>query len=112
MRWRATGPTADCWRSPGEPVSWLGGTASAGLFRQMRLSQPKDGHEGVVDAPLLLRAHIAHKLTKPSGVDGADLLNQDAGGLPEQVNLRPERRGPNAARRWWHGSATPAPGPR
>jgi hypothetical protein len=56
----------------------------------MRLAKPKDSHQGVIDTPLLLRAHPAHELTKPSCVDGADLLNQDAGGLAKQLDLRAE----------------------
>jgi hypothetical protein len=70
------------------------------LFRQMRLAESKDGDEGLVDAPLLFWSHLAHEVTEASGVDGADLLNQDANGLPEQVNLRAERRGPGATRGW------------
>jgi hypothetical protein len=66
----------------------------------MRLAQSKDGHESLVDAPLLLRAHPAHKLAEPGDVDRADLLNQDAGGLPEQVDLWPERCLPGVAGRW------------
>jgi len=54
---------------------------AAVAVRQMRLAEPKDGHQGVIDAPLLLRAHPAHEFTQPSCVDGADLLNQDTSGL-------------------------------
>jgi hypothetical protein len=61
------------------------------------LAKPKDGHEGLVNTPLLFRAYSAYEFTEPSGVDGPDLLNQNAGGLPEQVNLRAERRRPGAA---------------
>ena len=64
---------------------WYGAWATA---HQMRLAKPKDSHQGVIDTPLLLRAHPAHELTKPSCVDGADLLNQDAGGLAKQLDLR------------------------
>lgn len=56
----------------------------------MLLTEPKDCHEGLIDAPLLLWAHPAHEVPEPSGVDGADLLNQDAGGLSEQVDLGTE----------------------
>jgi hypothetical protein len=64
------------------------------------LAEPKDGHEGLVDTPLLFWAHPADDFTEPSGVDGPDLLNQNTGGLPEQVDLGTERRRPGAARGW------------
>src|SRR5215831_6495978 len=67
--------------------------------QQMWLAEPKDGHQGLIDTPLLLRAHPAHEFTKPSGVDGTDLLNQDAGGLAEQVDLGAERCRLSTARR-------------
>ena len=57
----------------------------------MRLPEPEDGHHGLVDAPLLLRGHPAHQVTEPPGVNGANLLNQDAGGLAEQFDLGAER---------------------
>ncbi len=63
----------------------------------MLLTKPKDRHEGLIDAPLLLRAHSAYELPEPPGVDSADLLNQHAGGLPEQVDLGAERRWPGTA---------------
>jgi len=56
----------------------------------MRLVEPKNGHQGLIDTPLLLRAHPAHEFTKPPRVDSADLLNQDTGGLTEQLDLGPE----------------------
>ncbi len=33
----------------------------------MRLAQPKDGHQGVVDTPLLLRAYPSDEFTEQSG---------------------------------------------
>lgn len=66
----------------------------------MRLAEAKDGHEGLVDAPLLFWSHPAYKLAESSGIDGPDLLNQDPGGLSQQVDLGAERRRPSAARRW------------
>ena len=66
----------------------------------MRLAEPKDGHQGLIDTPLLLRAYLAHEFTKPPRVDSADLLNQDTGGLTEQLDLGPERCRLGAARRW------------
>lgn len=54
------------------------------------LAEPKDGHEGLVNTPLLFWGHPAYKLTQSSRVDGPGLLNQDAGALPEQVDLRAE----------------------
>jgi hypothetical protein len=66
----------------------------------MRLAEPKDGHQGLIDTPLLLRAHPAHEFAKPSRVDGAELFNQDTGGLAEQLDLGAERGRLGAARRW------------
>jgi hypothetical protein len=57
----------------------------------MWLAEPQDGHQGFVDAPLLYRAYPADEFTEPPGVDCAHLLNQDAGGLPEKVNIGAER---------------------
>ena len=57
----------------------------------MWLAESQDGHQGFVDAPLLLRAYPADEFTESPGVDCAHLLNQDAGGLPEKVNLGAER---------------------
>ena len=63
------------------------------------LTQSEDGHQGLIDTPLLLRAHPAHEFTKPPCVDGADLLNQDTGGLTKQLDLGAERCRLGAARR-------------
>ena len=65
-----------------------------------RLAEPKDGHQGLIDAPLLLRTYPAHEFTQPSCVDGTDLFNQDTGGLSKQLDLRAERCRLGAARRW------------
>jgi hypothetical protein len=66
----------------------------------MWLAEPKDGHQGLIDTPLLLRAYPAHEFTKPSCIHGADLLNQDTGGLTKQLDLGAERCRLGAARRW------------
>ena len=66
----------------------------------MRLAEPKDGHQGLIDTPLLLRAYPAHEFTKPPRIDSAGLLNQDTGGLTEQLDLRSEGCRLGAARRW------------
>jgi len=66
----------------------------------MRLAEPKDSHQGLVDTPLLFRAHLAHEFAKPPYIDGANLLNQDADGLPKQLDLGTERCRLGAARRW------------
>jgi hypothetical protein len=55
--------------------------------RLIPLAESEDGHQGLIDTPLLLRVHPAHEFTKPPGVDGTDLLHQDAGGLAEEVDL-------------------------
>jgi len=40
--------------------------------QQMRLAEPEDGHQGLIDTPLLLRARLAYEFAKPPRVDGAD----------------------------------------
>ena len=65
-----------------------------------RLAEPKDGHQGFINTPLLLRAYPAHEFTQPSCVDGAGLLDQDTGGLAKQLDLRAERCRLGAARCW------------
>jgi hypothetical protein len=52
--------------------------------------ESEDGREGLVDAPLLVWADSAHQIAKPSGLDCADLLNQNTGGRTEQLDLRAE----------------------
>ena len=42
---------------------------------RMRLAQPQDGHEGLVNAPLLFRVHPAYQITEPPSVNGADLFD-------------------------------------
>jgi hypothetical protein len=42
---------------------------------RIRLAQPKDGHEGLVNAPLLFRVHPADQITEPPSVNGADLFD-------------------------------------
>ncbi len=63
------------------------------------LTQPEDCHECFVDAPLLLRGNSADKLAEAARIDRTYLLDQDAGDLTEQLDLRTERRGPGVARR-------------
>ena len=65
---------------------------------QTRLAQPQDGHEGLVKAPLLFRVHPAYQITEPPSVNGADLFDQDAGGLTMHLNLGTERCRSGAAR--------------
>ena len=57
---------------------------------QMRLAETEDGHQGLIDAPLLLGGHPGHEITKSSGINGTDLLDQDAGGLAEELDLGAE----------------------
>jgi len=71
--------------------------------RQMRLAEPKDSHQGLVDDPLLLRAHLADEFAKPSCIHAADLLNQNTGGLTKQLDLGAERCRLGAARLWVSG---------
>jgi hypothetical protein len=63
---------------PGGPESQLAGSL---------LSESEDGGEGLVDPPLLVWADSAHQIAKPSGVDCADLLNENAGGRSEELDL-------------------------
>ena len=53
----------------------------------MRLAEPQDGHQGLVNAPLLFRVYPAYQFTEAPSVNGARLFNQDAGGLTEHVNF-------------------------
>ncbi len=63
-----------------------------------RLAESQDGRERFVDAPLLFGGEPADQVAKPPGVNCADLLNQDAGGLAEHRDLRTERCGLSAMR--------------
>lgn len=62
------------------------------------LPETENGQQSFVDTPLLLRTDPADHVSQATGIDCADLLDKDAGGLTEHVNLRTERRGPCAAR--------------
>lgn len=59
--------------------------------------EAEDGGERFVDAPHLFAGHVAHQVAEPLGVDGADLLDEDAGPLAGDVDLGPKRRRPGAA---------------
>jgi len=73
---------------------WNG--ASEGLVG-LRSVEAEHGGECFVDAPHLFGGHVAHQVGEPLGVDGADLFDEDAGPLPGDVDLGPERRRPGAA---------------
>jgi len=62
------------------------------------LPEAQNGQQSFVDAPLLLRTDPVDKVAQATGVDCANLLNKDAGGITQQVDLRTERRGPGAVR--------------
>lgn len=66
-------------------------------IRQL-LAESQDGRECFVDAPLLVWREPADEIAKAPGVDGADLLDEDASCLAEELYLRAERRGPGARR--------------
>jgi hypothetical protein len=51
---------------------------------------------GLVNTPLLIQADAANHIAEPSGIDGCDLLYQDAERFPEEFDLGPERRGLSA----------------
>jgi len=63
-------------------------------------SEPENDDEGLVDGPHLLRLQPAHSTTEPLNVDGADLLDQHAGEITGDVDLRPEQRRLGASRGW------------
>ena len=63
------------------------------------LSKAENGKQSFVDAPLLLRTDPAYEAAQAVRVHSADLLDEDAGGLAQHVDLRTERCGPCAVRR-------------
>jgi hypothetical protein len=85
---------------PGKPGTLRHQNTSPQVTGGLRLAESQDCHEGFVDAPLLLGGNSADYFAQPSRVDGADLLNQDPGGLTKQFDLRTERCRPGAVRRW------------
>lgn len=62
------------------------------------LPEPKNSQQSFVDAPLLLGSDPADEVSEAAGVDCANLLDKDATGLTEQVDLRAERCRPCAMR--------------
>ncbi len=62
------------------------------------LPKAENGKKSFVDAPLLLRTDPAYEVAQAIRVHSADLLDEDAGGLAQQVDLRTERCGPCAVR--------------
>jgi len=54
------------------------------------LTQTEDSQQGFIDAPLLFGADTAQEFAQAAGVDGPDLLHEDASRLAEEVDLRPE----------------------
>jgi hypothetical protein len=60
--------------------------------------EAENGQQSFIDAPLLLRTDPSDKVSKAARIDCADLLDEDAGALTEEVYLRAERRGPCAVR--------------
>ncbi len=62
------------------------------------LAEPENGQQSFVDAPLLLRTDPTDEVSEAAGIDCTDLLDEDASGLTQQVNLRTKRRGPGAVR--------------
>lgn len=62
--------------------------------------EAEHGGERFVNAPHLLGGHVAHQVAEPLGVDGADLLDEDAAPLARNVDLGPKRRRPGSCGRW------------
>jgi hypothetical protein len=52
-------------------------------FVRPRLTKPQDSGESVVDTPLLVRGHVAYQYAESSGVDCANLLDQNPGRLTQ-----------------------------
>ena len=67
------------------------------LFRIL-LAKPQDSRQRFVNAPLLIWGDPSNQVAKPPGVDSADLLDENAGSLAEQVYLWAERCWPGAQR--------------
>ena len=60
------------------------------------LSKSEDGHEGLVDAPLLFGGDVTYQSTKPTGVDGSHLLNEYPVVAPSRSTSGRNARGPRA----------------
>ena len=58
--------------------------------------ETQHGRQSFVNAPLLIWSDPAHKVAKPAGVDGADLLDENARSLPP----------PCCVARVWHALAS------
>jgi hypothetical protein len=54
------------------------------------LAETEDGPQRFVDTPLLIWRDPSYQVAKPPGVDGADLLDENAGRLAQQFYLRTE----------------------
>jgi hypothetical protein len=67
------------------------------LFRIL-LAETQNGRQSFVDTPLLVWSDPPDQVAKPTGVDGADLLDEDAASLAQQFYLGAERRGPGTER--------------
>ena len=63
------------------------------------LPKAENGQQSFVDGPLLLQTDPAYEVAQAVRVHNADLLDEDAGGLAQHVDLRAERCGPCAVRR-------------
>lgn len=83
------------------PVDLRGFGSSTALPQPFRilLAETQNGCQSFVDTPLLVWGDPPHQVAKPPGVDGADLLDEDAASLAQQFYLRAEGRGPGTERR-------------
>jgi hypothetical protein len=73
-------------------------SAKRPLTEQNLSAQPEDGRQRFVDTPLLIWRDPPYQVAKVPGVDGADLLDENASSLAQQFDLRTERRRPGAER--------------
>jgi len=55
---------------------------------QISSAQTEDGPQRLVDTPLLIWRDPSYQVAKPPGVDGAGLLDENAGSLAQQFYLR------------------------
>ena len=62
------------------------------------LAKSQDCRECFINAPLLVWRDAADEIAKPSRFNSADLLDQDASSLAEELDLRAKRRRSGAER--------------
>ena len=71
------------------------------------LIQTEHGEEGSVHAPLLFRGEMSSQISKPVDIDSTDLLDENSGRRPIDINLRSERCRLGPPRCWSHEDDRP-----